>query len=730
MKKILTAALFTSFKLLGSSFTSPYYEEEMRQFESSFYEQGMAEEKGEKKLDLIKKAAFHGDVRALFQLSDVRMCCSFDKEFQFLEFEPEFRQLIRLSKDYFSTETVLFPAMFYQYLETGLLSLEKDLVKSFFWAKKVETLCDKDSKKVGREMIVTNLSSGLLYFNLGVLYNQGIDFVPRYLEAAKVFEQSAELGCSQAIPGLLSILETQPDIYSQEIRMQKLNKWYQKSGDLLKLAICKIRCPERSKEYHEGIKTLKQLAQKGNIPAKFELAKIQNSHEMMRCIARNPSELMPQQKARLGILMIDKKFGFDAAFVAAAYELLRQAKEDGIVCDSYLGYCYEKGIGVAQNYERAAAYYQQHIDEKTRDSMENKIISYNNLGVLHMYQYISSWDYHKAHQLFDCAIEHGHIVANHNKAYMLDHALGCERNVGESIRLYTTAADAGDPDAQYNLGLIYQELKQYDQAHSYYLKAGDQGDLTARNNRICLFLDGYKGADQTSENVREALFQNARDGSPESLITLASMLASGSEKLLIEKSPQDARSILEELLAREDLSNKHKMLAITFLYRLEDEVVDEPELQQEEQSIQAAQTPIEELSTATESLKLIRDPLRNRKKTRDIERALKRKEAFEQLKVRQQEEKSRDPSTQADHFTDVEIAILEEFASHQGAMKEREFAPILKLLGAKSTKSGYVIKWGAETVGGHRPHASDGTVDKGAVKEEQSLVQTVIPGKG
>ena len=628
----------------------------------------------------------------------------------------------------------------------GKGSVPENFQNALFWNQKAADQCDENIEKVQKRLSqfrYGDVTPGKIYYNLAELYRvlQDINHAIHY------FEKAVKFGYDPAKERLLRVLRVSSEFENVDVEKYKaLLREVGGNENLFELAILQTRSPQSEQEFDTGRTALETFAQKGFLSAQFELAivinpkgipqsesveqkrnRIQEYHSFIKMAYENMDVLDLAQQVRLaGLVFTDpelKEVNLQGC-ISRFFEILEKGMANGINTQYLLGLLFDSN----KQYKEAAQHYHGYLE--TGDELY-KADTLNDLGNLYMYGRGVEINYEKAIDFFDQAIEKGQSLAIYNRALMYHKGWG-GKDLSKAIELYTIVSNQGDVDAWCHLGLAYTELNDYVQADVWSKKAADQGNLRASYNRIYLFLNGHTAADQTPENVREALFQNARDGSPESLITLASMLASGFEKLLIEKSPQDAKQRLDQFLCMKGLDFSHQFLAKMLLDRLKNQEMDDLE----EIQGQVSQNILEPLGAIEESTMpqvstakppVTKEFLRKRKETRDIERALKRKETFDQLKARQEEEKSRDLSTQADHFTDVEIAILEEFASHQGAMKEREFAPILKLLGAKSTKSGYVIKWGAETVGGHRPHASDGTVDKGDVRGVQSFVQTVMP---
>ncbi len=596
----------------------------------------------------------------------------------------------------------------------------QDLQNAFFWNKKAADQLDENIEKAwGRlkEFRSGGVTPGTIYFNLAMLYlkNQDID------KAIDYFEKAIEHQIDHAQTELLRLLSDS----SKQEHVQKYKKWLKKLGgneNLCKLAILRTRSGE---EFAQGLASLKDFAGKGFLNAQFELEILINKKHQSKSTKNKKAikgllqkacdhihELDLQQKVRLVELLLNHeiaKLNLDVPF-GNFCEILLQGQSKGINCQFALGGIFEAN----QRFEEAAAYYQTYLDTGEEDYRADAL---NNLGYLYMYGKGVEVNYPCAISLFDEAIQKGHLLSMYNRGLMYHTGLG-GKNLLEAVRLYQTPAEQGDTDALYHLGLAYIELSDYDKAHVWSKKAADQGNLSARHNLIYLFVSGHPSPDQTNENIKEALFQNVSDGSSESQIILAGVFLGASRQLGIEKDVQKAKEILLTLTQNQDI--RTQILARVLLNRLEDgedssadEGTDEPVDQKEVTLVQM------------KPVKVKKESRRERKESRDIQKALKRKQFFDELKENRPAEKSRNFENQAHHFTDHELKILEEFAQNQGPMKEREFEPILKILGAKPTKSGYVIDG---MVGGHRTHGSD-TVNKCAVKELKSYVENIMEGK-
>ena len=77
---------------------------------------------------------------------------------------------------------------------------------------------------------------------------------------------------------------------------------------------------------------------------------------------------------------------------------------------------------------------------------------------------------------------------------MYDSGEGVPENDAEAVKWYRKAADQGDADAQYNLGVMYasgEGVPENDaEAVKWYRKAADQGDADAQHNLGVIYANG------------------------------------------------------------------------------------------------------------------------------------------------------------------------------------------------------------------------------------------------
>ena len=82
------------------------------------------------------------------------------------------------------------------------------------------------------------------------------------------------------------------------------------------------------------------------------------------------------------------------------------------------------------------------------------------------------------------AAEQGNVDAQFNLGVMYDNGRGVRQDYAQAVQWYRKAAEQGDADAQYVLGVMYdngQGVRQdYTQAVQWYRKAAEQGDAQAQ----------------------------------------------------------------------------------------------------------------------------------------------------------------------------------------------------------------------------------------------------------
>jgi tetratricopeptide (TPR) repeat protein len=76
----------------------------------------------------------------------------------------------------------------------------------------------------------------------------------------------------------------------------------------------------------------------------------------------------------------------------------------------------------------------------------------------------------------------GYVAAFDNLAWMYWEGRGAPQDIEKAIGLYARGAEAGSGEAMNNLGMLYWNLKQYDQAEAWFRRSADAGYERGREN--------------------------------------------------------------------------------------------------------------------------------------------------------------------------------------------------------------------------------------------------------
>lgn len=156
---------------------------------------------------------------------------------------------------------------------------------------------------------------------------------------------------------------------------------------------------------------------------------------------------------------------------------------------NYLGYMYENGIGIDQNYSKAIELYELAIESNDPAAMNN---------LANMYEHAKGLErnYFKAIELYEKAIKLNYSTAMNNLARMYQCGKGIERNYSKAIELYNQAIKLDNSTAMFNLAFMYEEgigiEKNYSKAIELYKNAIALGDLDALNNLTSIYRNSKK----------------------------------------------------------------------------------------------------------------------------------------------------------------------------------------------------------------------------------------------
>ncbi|MDD6060198.1 MAG: tetratricopeptide repeat protein [Ruminococcus sp.] len=166
---------------------------------------------------------------------------------------------------------------------------------------------------------------------------------------------------------------------------------------------------------------------------------------------------------------------YDRDFV---FEVLYQSAVDGDMYDQVrVGWMYENGNGVLQDYAEAVKWYRKAAEQGDASAQFN-------LGYMYNKGYGVEQDKTKAVEWYRKSAEQGYAKAQRDLGYMYQNGYGVEKDYAKAVEWYRKAAEQGDASAQFNLGWMYNVGNGIDKdnvkAVEWYRKAAEQGYATAQ----------------------------------------------------------------------------------------------------------------------------------------------------------------------------------------------------------------------------------------------------------
>ena len=157
-------------------------------------------------------------------------------------------------------------------------------------------------------------------------------------------------------------------------------------------------------------------------------------------------------------------------------EFYRKAVKGDALAQTGLGYCYENGQGVTQNYGKAIEWY-------TKAAEQGYALAQNYLGICYASGQGVTQNYGKAVYWYTKAAEQGDARAQYILGDCYAKGRGVTQNYAKAVEWFTKAAEQGDAQAQYNVGVCYYNgegvTQNYAKAVEWYTKAVERGNVYA-----------------------------------------------------------------------------------------------------------------------------------------------------------------------------------------------------------------------------------------------------------
>ena len=150
------------------------------------------------------------------------------------------------------------------------------------------------------------------------------------------------------------------------------------------------------------------------------------------------------------------------------------AEQENAEKKGYLGYRFENGLGVPQDYGEAAKWYQKSAEQGDVGALCYLRLLLNKLTQQIKVEIVSWWGKFAEQGNANVQFELGNV-------YFKD--FGIERDVNEAMKWYGKAADNGNADAMWALGNIYDRgegvLQDFSEAANWYILALKHGNIYA-----------------------------------------------------------------------------------------------------------------------------------------------------------------------------------------------------------------------------------------------------------
>ena len=196
-----------------------------------------------------------------------------------------------------------------------------------------------------------------------------------------------------------------------------------------------------------------------------------------------------------------------------AYYWFKKSAEQGYAAAQLkLGDCYRTGIGVEQDYEQAASWYRKAVEQGNEeannriDELKNEINCFDDNNIN---------DHIKLNNL----AKRGDTLAQCSLGDYYYKGIGVDKDYDQAAYWYRKAAEQGNKEAQFGLGICCYISHDYRQAVDWFRQAAKQGEANAqyhlgfcyqfgtgvdKNNQKAMYWYG-KAAEQGNEDAKEQL---------------------------------------------------------------------------------------------------------------------------------------------------------------------------------------------------------------------------------
>lgn len=309
--------------------------------------------------------------------------------------------------------------------------IEHDLIKGFSPVNRLE-----EAVKFYKKAAARNQTDALT--DLGFLTENGLVGEPNYQRAQELYKSACEMKNPRAMNNLASLYlkGVMPNMTKSQLEKEAFDL-YERSAKLgyvkglTNLGIC----------YLKGIGVLKDTV---NAKKLFKEGAIQKDPDAMFYLA--------YFKLKGASMNANDEEYFEAADQLRYVTSVDKNNSDAYY---YLGYLYENGFGVDQDYKTSTFYYSKAVAV----SNETNPKAMYKLGNMLYSGKAGYADMRRAYQLYAKAAELGDKDAIYTLGVLHEHGLSVEQNVETACKLYEQSAKMGHADAKVNLAMLMMKDK-------------------------------------------------------------------------------------------------------------------------------------------------------------------------------------------------------------------------------------------------------------------------------
>ena len=247
--------------------------------------------------------------------------------------------------------------------------------------------------------------------------------------------------------------------------------------------------------------------------------------------------------------VLEYGIGVEKDLVAARqyYKLSADAKNaDGIQAYAY---CILNGVGGPQDVDAGIKLYKEAAKTKHAKALYN-------LGLIYLYGKFVPMNIDEAKVYLKQAVDLGYMPALIKYGKLLDRNNEQERK--EALDIFKRAADSGNPEAEYQLGVLYEQNGEIDEAAAYFKKSAEAGNSNGQLKYAYALSDG-NGVPLNKSMAAEFFKQSANQGNYYAMLNYGKMLVDG---VVIAKNVDEGIRFLN--IAAEKLKQAKKLLGIYY----------------------------------------------------------------------------------------------------------------------------------------------------------------------